>query len=294
MICFVALFVFGVLSLFSAKYRPFFRASIDCVFRRLTFRPCNTTLEEQVKSETVAAILPKSAAAAKFINTYWEAISWAFTILMFASLIYSAYSVYNLITIGTCEPSGACIITGCDSSKVIMPSSLAGYYAGNQSAKVTVVQFGDYACPYTRSAEGGVQELLLKDGSRINYVFKPAPLQKIHANANEAALAAICANQSGKYWDYRKWLFENQADFPGAERQFFTDGAKTVGMDGKKFSDCLSSPSASSTLDSEISEANQSGVCLTPVFFVNGKKMIGQWQYSQLKGAVDDAYANIK
>jgi len=294
MICFIALFVFGALSLFSAKYRPFFRASIDCVFRRLTLRSCNTTLEEQVKSETVAAILPRSAAAAKFVNTYWEAISWAFTILMFASLMYSAYSIYNLVTIGTCEPAGACIITGCDSSKVIMPAVISGYSAGNASAKVTVLQFGDYACPYTRSAEAGVQEILLKAGGRINYVFMPSPLQKIHANADAAALAAICANSSGKYWDYRKWLFENQANFSGAGREFFIGGAASVGISTAEFESCLSSSGALATLDAQVSRANQSNVCLTPVFFVNGKKLIGQWQYSQLKGAVGEAYSNSK
>ncbi len=295
MICFIALFVFGVLSLFSAKYRPYARASIDCVFRRLTLRKCNTTLEEQVKSETVAAILPRSPALAKFTNGHWEAISWAFTILMFASLAYSLYGFYNFVQFGSCDPLNpeGCIynkLLGQDPNSLVAPASLHGFQAGNASAKVTVIEFGCYSCQFTARAEPGVQGLLQRDGARINYIFKPLPIPS-HPYSKEAAIASLCANASGKYWEYRAWLFANQQKFSDGGVDALADGAASVGLERAKFSSCLSNPANAALINSFIAEGNASRIYQTPTFFINGKPLIGPVQYEQLKTAVDKAYS---
>lgn len=299
MICFIALFVFGVLSIFSAKYRPFFRASTDCVARRLTLRPCDTTLEEQVKSETVAAILPYSGALAKFTNTYWEAITWGFTLLLFASLAYSLFGFYNFIQFGTCDPTNpnqGCVfgdLTGKNPQSLIAPVSLAGYGAGNSSAKVTVVEFGCYACPFTKRAEPAVQQLLSERGTQVNYIFKPFPLPT-HAFSREAALGAYCANASGKYLEYRAWLFANQQAFIENGTAALAAGAQSDGINSAQFSTCLSSVEAANSLNASIAEATASKIYLTPTFFINGKPLLGPVQYAELSKAVDDAYANLK
>lgn len=296
MICFIALAVFGVLSIFSAKYRPYARASVDCVFRRLTLRPCNTTLEEQVKSESVAALLPISPALARFTNRYWEAISWAFTILMFVSLAYVLFGLYNFVQFGTCDPADpeGCIynkLLGTDPSSLVAPTSLAGFSAGNSSASVTFIEFGCYTCQYTARAEPGVQELLQKDGYRINYVFKPLPIPS-HPYSKEAAIASLCANQSGKYWEYRAWLFENQQKFADGGVEALVAGAAENGMDSSAFGACIADIANSLIIDSYIAEGNASKVYQTPTFFVNGKPLIGPLQYGQLKTAVDAAYSS--
>ena len=112
-LCIVALVVFAVMAIFSAKYRPLALEAFECVARRMTLRPCETGLDQRIKAKILSKILAKSPKTAQLINRHFEVISWAFTILFFVSLAYSVLAVYNLYFFGTCTPEnpGACVIT---------------------------------------------------------------------------------------------------------------------------------------------------------------------------------------
>jgi hypothetical protein len=112
-LCFVALAVFAVLAIFSARYRPLAREAFECVARMMTFRPCETGLNHRIKAKILSKVLDRSPKTAHFINTHFEAISLAFTIIFFVSLAYSVLAVYNLAVFGTCTPEnpGACVVT---------------------------------------------------------------------------------------------------------------------------------------------------------------------------------------
>ncbi len=201
-LCIIALPLFALLSLFSAKYRPYARASFDCVFRRLTLRPCNTGFEEQLKSDAVAFLLPRAPPVAKLVHNHFEAIGWVFTILMVASMLLTIQGVYNYFTFGTCDPANPNAfcpfrdLTGnnqaSDISGLLPPNVTYGIRAGNSSSSVTVVEFGCFTCPYTKQAEAGVRELLAQRGAQVNYIFKPFPLPS-HPYSRESALASLCA-----------------------------------------------------------------------------------------------------
>lgn len=105
MICVIALFVFAVLGVFSAKYRALAKEAFRCTFLKMTFRPCNTALDDRIKSKLVSKLLPRAPKAARFVYKRFELLSWIFTALFFASTIYSAYSLYNLAVHGTCDPN---------------------------------------------------------------------------------------------------------------------------------------------------------------------------------------------
>lgn len=110
-ICLVAMVVFAVLGLFSAKYRKWAKEAFDCVARRLTLRPCKTEFNQKVRAKLTGKLMGKSPGLARFTHRHFEAISWVFTIVLFLSLAYTAYSVYNLAVFGTCDPiSGQCPI----------------------------------------------------------------------------------------------------------------------------------------------------------------------------------------
>ena len=111
--CLIALGVFAVLGIFSAKYRKWAREAFDCVGRRLTLRPCQTGFNEKVRAKVVSKLLPRNAGVARFTHKYFEAIAWVFTIVMFVSLAYTAYGFYNLAVYGTCDPSDpdSCVFT---------------------------------------------------------------------------------------------------------------------------------------------------------------------------------------
>ncbi|VVB58522.1 Thioredoxin [Candidatus Anstonella stagnisolia] len=300
MICFIALFVFGVLSIFSAKYRPFAKQAFDCTFRRLTLRPCNTTLEEEVKSKTVAAVLSKHAGAAKILNTHWEAISWAFTLLMFASIAFTLLGIVNYLYYGDCNgpnSTGFCIYKdifgsgASNPSQLISPTTLAGIQKGSSGAKVTVVEFGCYSCPYTKEAEPNVQKLLSDFNSSILYVYKHFPLPT-HNNSYNAALAAMCANDEGKYWEYRAALFERQDEFRANGNVTFYSIASSLNL--QHFSSCFINATHKAELDAQAAEGHSSNIYGTPTFFVNGKPLVAPATYDELANPVRDALANAK
>lgn len=117
-LCIVALVVFAVMAVFSAKYRPLALEAFECVARRVTLRPCETGLDQRIKAKVLAKILAHSPKAARLINQNFELLSWAFTILFFVSLAYSLLAVYNLYFFGTCTPEnpGACVITALENA----------------------------------------------------------------------------------------------------------------------------------------------------------------------------------
>jgi len=112
MICVIALFVFAVLGIFSTKYRSLAKEAFRCTFLKITLRPCETGLDDMIKSKLTSKLLTRTPKLAKFVYKNFGLLSTAFTLLFFASMAYSAYSLYNLFVYGTCDPSGGvCEIT---------------------------------------------------------------------------------------------------------------------------------------------------------------------------------------
>ncbi len=103
--CLAALVVLGILGIFSARYRSWAKEALDCVARRVTLRPCRTGFNEKVKAKITSKLMGKSRRLARFAHKRFELISWIFTVLLFASMIYSGYSMYNMAVYGTCDPS---------------------------------------------------------------------------------------------------------------------------------------------------------------------------------------------
>jgi hypothetical protein len=110
-ICVVALVIFSFLSIVSARYRPLAKDAFKCVFLMVRLKPCNVGLEEKIKSKVTSKLMFMPILA-RFFYKNFKYISWAFTISFFTSLAYSAYGIFNLLTIGRCDPSSPyCEIT---------------------------------------------------------------------------------------------------------------------------------------------------------------------------------------
>ncbi|MFH1229525.1 MAG: hypothetical protein V1678_03825 [Candidatus Aenigmatarchaeota archaeon] len=110
-ICIVALVVFSFLSIVSARYRPLAKDAFKCVFLMVQLKPCTVGLEEKIKSNVTSKLMIVPSLA-RFFYKKFKYISWAFTISFFTSMLYSAYGIYNLLTIGRCDPSNPyCEIT---------------------------------------------------------------------------------------------------------------------------------------------------------------------------------------
>jgi hypothetical protein len=110
-ICIVALVVFSILGIFSGHYRGLAKDAFKCVYRMATFRPCDVQLETKIKTKITSKLMIVPSLS-RFFYKYFKPISWAFTISFFASMLYSAYGIYNLLAIGRCDPnSTSCEIT---------------------------------------------------------------------------------------------------------------------------------------------------------------------------------------
>jgi hypothetical protein len=101
------------MGIFSAKYRALAKESFGCVFKRLTFKPCDTGFDRKIKAKLTGRFMDKYPRFAKFLYLYFEALSWIFIAIMIASFIISAKSIYNLAVYGTCTPQNpaGCIFT---------------------------------------------------------------------------------------------------------------------------------------------------------------------------------------
>jgi glutaredoxin len=282
-LCFVALFVFAGMSIFSAKYRPLAKEAFECVFKTIMLKPCDTGLDDRIKAGVVSGLLKASPATARFTNKHFTFLSWIFVVLTFASFFYSVFGFYNFYFYGNCdgpESTGVCILndlTGdygrfSDPKDLIAPTSLDGIVAGTPDSETVIVEFGCFVCPYTAKAEPTIQQLLEKHD--IYYVFKPFPLPN-HDNSYEAAVAVLCADKQDKSWELREKVFEQQevcsVDGSIAIKQL----AQNAGLNMEEFNKCFDNNETAAELDIYIQQGKDAHIYATPTFFVNGKPVVG-------------------
>ena len=178
--------------------------------------------------------------------------------------------------------------TGEAASKVEVAINSDDPVKGNPEAKVTIVEFSDFQCPACGAAEPSVRKILEEYQDQIRLVYKDFPLS-FHENAEPAALAALCAKEQGKFWEYHDLLFENQESLTSADlKKYATD----LGLKTQEFSSCFDSKKYKDQVSEDKNEATRLSVGGTPTFFVNGR-LVG-WNsqtegwFNALKRSIDE------
>jgi protein-disulfide isomerase len=118
----------------------------------------------------------------------------------------------------------------------------------------------------------------------VRIVYRHLPLS-FHAQAREAAIAAVCADDQGHFWDYHDLLFENQEDL---EREAFVAHAEALDLDLDRFEACLDSDDAAATVDADLRAAEAAGATGTPTFYINGIKLTGARPLEQFEEIVEE------
>jgi len=160
---------------------------------------------------------------------------------------------------------------------------------GKTDAKVTIVEFSDFQCPYCGKYSTDTYPQLMKDyGSKIQYIFHDYPLS-FHQFAQKTAEVARCANEQGKFWQMHDLLYKNQATWsaktdPTAD---FTAYAGTIGLNKSQFNSCLSTGKYTQAVKDDAALGNQVGVDGTPAFFINGERLVGAQPYESFKAVID-------
>jgi protein-disulfide isomerase len=139
-------------------------------------------------------------------------------------------------------------------------------------AKVTVVEFADYECPYCQQASSIVRSLSLKYQSSVRFIIRDFPLSQIHPDALAGAEAAGCAEEQGKFWPMYDRLFAQNGTLA---RTNLDQAAASIGLDSKAFDQCLDSHRRLPEIRADQADGTKAGVVGTPTFFINGQRIAG-------------------
>jgi protein-disulfide isomerase len=159
---------------------------------------------------------------------------------------------------------------------------------GPANAAVTIVEFEDFQCPYCKSVQPTLKQILSHYGDKVRLVYVDYPLESLHPAALQAHQAARCAGEQDKFWEYHDLLFKNS---PAASPEQLENYAKQAGMDLPAFKTCLSSGKYQSAIQKNEEEGNKLGVNGTPAFFINGRSMNGAQSFEEFSRIIDEELA---
>jgi len=157
---------------------------------------------------------------------------------------------------------------------------------GPKDAKVRIIEFSDYQCPFCSQADALIAQVLTANPD-VAFVYKQFPLTSIHPNALPAAKAALAAGKQGKYWEMHEIMFKNQRAL-GADQ--LKEYAKQVGLDVPKWEKDMNSQEVADQISAEMKEAQTAEVRGTPTIFVNGKRVMNR-SVEGFKQLIDEAKA---
>lgn len=140
---------------------------------------------------------------------------------------------------------------------------------GSREARVTIVEFSDFQCPYCARLDPTLKEVLKAYPNDVKLVYKDFPLS-FHQNARNAAKAARAAGEQGKYWEMHDLIFEN---FSKLNDAIYKDFATRLNLDVNKFSSDFSSNKYDALIQQDINLGRNAGVTGTPTLYMNGKRM---------------------
>jgi protein-disulfide isomerase len=159
---------------------------------------------------------------------------------------------------------------------------------GNPKAKVMIVEFSDFQCPYCGQVEGTLKSVLAKHEGVVALAFRDYPLSQIHPMALGAAEAARCAGEQGKFWEYHDLLFGDQGNL---DRNGLIAKAAKLQLDAKQFETCISSEKYKAAIQQDNQEGVRAGVSGTPGFFINGVFLNGAQPESTFEKTIQDQLA---
>ncbi len=294
MFCIVSFIVLSILGIFSASNRDLARESLDCVFRRITLRPCNTGFDEKMKAKILGFVIVRSEGAAMFLNRNFELLSWTFFILMLASSIWSARSLVLFYTTGSCnganstafcvfDPSGAnnnvsTVNEGC--TKPVTPKDLTvrlknvdltQYPSIDNHSSEKIVMIACYHCDYSRKAYPMVRELVNKFHVDLTFLHYP-----VKESTDQFSKVSYCVNKlaPAKYWDYNDRMFSgDKMDLDKPE--YLNNLLTSAGLDAAQINACVADPQTEKTVQNQMEAIVKTGFYGTPTIFIKDQVFVG-------------------
>jgi len=297
MFCIVAFIALAILGIFSASNRMLAREALDCVFRRVTFRPCTTGFDEKMKAKILGTVITRSEVAARVINNNFELLSWTFFILLTASSIWAVRSTYLFYVTGSCNglnSSSFCVFDPTGSNNqvtslnatckvkpttekdlTLKPVDLSVFPVKNSDSKDKIVMIGCYGCDYTRKAYPMILGLVNKSGASFFFLDIA-----VKTKTNYLTKVGYCLyrQDAAAYWKLNDILFTADKNVFETEpyiRQTLTD----LGVDADKTLACVADSKTEDAVEKQKAQIVATGVFGTPTIFINNQVSVGPKPY---------------
>ena len=167
---------------------------------------------------------------------------------------------------------------------------------GDKNAELVMIEFSDFQCPFCGRFSSSTLPQVKKeyvDTGKVLFVYRDFPLDSIHPQAVPAALAAGCADEQDKFWEYHDKIFQNQASLGDTS---YKTWAAELGLDTTKFNDCYDSKKYAGEVQKDFQDGNDAGVSGTPTFYIGSPQkgyieIVGAQPFSAIKQALDQELA---
>lgn len=251
--------------------------------------------EEKVKKDYLEIRVPRLSFRNTSINVYL-----VFTLVVFAFLLGMLTNKVIYLEKLAKMPAPTPVPQAADQQVQAPPPAVVKVengklpLLGNKDAKVTIVEFSDFQCPFCKryidETHSQINDTYIKTG-KVKFAYRHYPLS-FHANAAKAAEASECANEQGKFWNYHDLLFDNQDTWasqePAAAADSFTDYAGQLGLNTDQFRSCLDTGKSKAAVDADFVAGGEAQVDGTPTFFINGNRVVGAVPFSDLQKVIDE------
>ncbi|MBI3290957.1 DsbA family protein [Candidatus Falkowbacteria bacterium] len=160
----------------------------------------------------------------------------------------------------------------------------ADHIRGNANAKITMIEYSDFQCPFCQRHAPTLSQLLDQYGDDIRLVYRHFPLTSIHPQAQKSAEASECAAEQGKFWEYHDILFANQSALDNASLKSY---AGQLRLNQSQFDNCLDSGKYASEVNQQAQDAVSSGITGTPGTWVNDELVKGAYPVETFQQLID-------
>ena len=214
---------------------------------------------------------------------WWGALILAISALILIVLVASAFYVYNKVQ----EINSQAAQNYLNEQKQAYLNAIAGggttYSLGSGNPQITIVEFSDFACPYCAESAVAVRKVAAAYQNQVKIIFRDYPL---HDNSIDLALAARCAGEQGKFWEFHDYIFANQnnlSDTGDALKTKLLAGAQSLKLNTDKFSTCLTDKTYLSQISTDFQDGETLQVQGTPTWFVNNYRLTGSLSEQKLQ-----------
>ncbi len=296
MFCIVAFVILSILGIFSASNRVLAREALDCVFRRVTLRPCNTGFDEKMKARLLGVVITRSESAAVVLNKNFELLSWIFFVLLMASSFWFVRGVYLFYTTGSCnganssafcvfDPTGAnnqvSTIQKCttkpatESGLSLEGVDISTYPALNPSAREQVVMIGCYHCDYTRKAYPMIRALVKRYNAGFTFFNYPVKEETDYFTRLSYTVYKVAPE---KFWEFNDLMFTgDKADLDNPAH--IDEMLVGLGLDPQAIVALADDPLTETAVKAQMDEAVKTGFYGTPTIFIHEDAFVGPKPY---------------